>query len=64
MSTDIYLQTYRKNHPDKALQWRINTSRNFLERMGYTVLPAEPCNKNASLGRAEKSENPQEVTQS
>lgn len=54
MSADIYLKTYRKNHPDKALQWRINTSRNFLERMGYTVQPAEPCNKNDSRGRAEK----------
>lgn len=31
-------QRYRERHPDKELQWRINTNKNFLEKHGYRVI--------------------------
>lgn len=33
----LYMKVYRKNHPDKALQHRIQSNINFLVRMGYDV---------------------------
>lgn len=33
----LYQKTYRRNHPDKALQYRINTNIHFLEKMGFDV---------------------------
>lgn len=33
----LYMKVYRKAHPDKALQHRINSNINFLRRMGYDV---------------------------
>ena len=33
----LYQKNYRRNHPDKALQYRINTNIHFLEKMGVDV---------------------------
>lgn len=33
----LYMRAYRRNHPDKTLQYRINSNINFLEKMGYDV---------------------------
>ncbi len=30
-------QRYRERHPEKELQWRINTNKRFLEKNGYIV---------------------------
>lgn len=33
-----YLQSYRRNHPEKQEQWRINSEIRHLESCGYTVI--------------------------
>lgn len=33
----LYQKTYRRNHPDKTLQYRINSNINFLRKMGFDV---------------------------
>lgn len=34
-----YVARYRKNHPEKAYQWRIASAVHLLEKEGYTVTP-------------------------
>lgn len=34
-----YLKSYRKNHPEKTKQWRLNTIANELRKAGYSVDP-------------------------
>ena len=37
-----YIREYRRKHPEKAMQSRLSTAANLLERHGYTVItPAE-----------------------
>ena len=33
----LYMKVYRKHHPEKVLQHRINSNINFLQKQGYEV---------------------------
>lgn len=36
-----YQQEYKKKHPEKARQWKLNSAKKQLESAGYKVIPPD-----------------------